>query len=161
LSLCFIFKWAPHHEGILEEWRYSSTHSLTFTLDGGEWLASRPGRFTPRERAPGTHWIRGWVGSGEEKNSQPLPKLKSLIILPRAQHYVTELTWLQIYLLWLLLHEFQNLYTEYHNYWQALIPKLHTSNIQGIRPHLTVTNQNCIHEEEINSRFNSGTVKLC
>jgi hypothetical protein len=23
-------------------------------LDGGEWSASRPGRFTPRERAPGT-----------------------------------------------------------------------------------------------------------
>jgi hypothetical protein len=33
---------------------YSSTH-------GGEWSASRPGRFTPRERTPGTHWI-GWVG---------------------------------------------------------------------------------------------------
>jgi hypothetical protein len=32
-------------------------------VDGGEWLASRPGRFTPRERAPGTHWIGGWVGS--------------------------------------------------------------------------------------------------
>jgi hypothetical protein len=30
---------------------------LTLALDGGEWTASRPGRFTPRERAPGTHWI--------------------------------------------------------------------------------------------------------
>jgi hypothetical protein len=37
-------------------------HSLTSALDGGEWSASRPGRITPRERAPGTHWIRGWVG---------------------------------------------------------------------------------------------------
>jgi hypothetical protein len=37
-------------------------HSLTATLDGGEWSASRPGRFTPRERAPGTHWTGGWVG---------------------------------------------------------------------------------------------------
>jgi hypothetical protein len=46
----------------LGEWRYSSTHSLTSALDGGEWSASRPGRFTPRERALGTHWIRGWVG---------------------------------------------------------------------------------------------------
>jgi hypothetical protein len=36
---------------------YSSTHSLTSSLDGGGWSASRPGRFTPRERAPGTHWI--------------------------------------------------------------------------------------------------------
>jgi hypothetical protein len=24
--------------------------------------ASRTGRFTPRKRAPGTHWIGGWVG---------------------------------------------------------------------------------------------------
>jgi hypothetical protein len=37
-------------------------HSLTLALDGGEWSASRPGHFTPRERAPGTHWIGGWVG---------------------------------------------------------------------------------------------------
>jgi hypothetical protein len=44
------------------KWRHSSTHSLTSALDGGEWSASRPGRFTPRERAPGTHWIGGWVG---------------------------------------------------------------------------------------------------
>jgi len=35
---------------------------LTLSLDGGEWLASRPGRFTPREIALGTHWIGGWVG---------------------------------------------------------------------------------------------------
>jgi hypothetical protein len=35
-------------------WRYSSTHSLASALRGGEWSASRPGRFTPRERAPGT-----------------------------------------------------------------------------------------------------------
>jgi hypothetical protein len=36
---------------------------LTSALDGGEWSASRPCRFTPGERAPGTHWIGGWVGS--------------------------------------------------------------------------------------------------
>jgi len=28
---------------------------LTSALDGGEWSASRPGRFIPRERAPDTH----------------------------------------------------------------------------------------------------------
>jgi hypothetical protein len=61
-SLCS-FNWAPRHEGVLGEWMYSSTHSLTSALDGGEWSASRPGRFTPRERAPGTHWIEGWVCS--------------------------------------------------------------------------------------------------
>jgi hypothetical protein len=28
----------------------------------GEWLASRPGLFTLRERTSGTHWIGGWMG---------------------------------------------------------------------------------------------------
>jgi hypothetical protein len=41
---------------------YNSTHSLTSELDGGEWSALRPGRFTPGGRARGTHWIGGWVG---------------------------------------------------------------------------------------------------
>jgi hypothetical protein len=47
---------------MLGEWRYSSTHSLTSALHGGEWSASRTGRFTPRERTHGTHWIGGRVG---------------------------------------------------------------------------------------------------
>jgi hypothetical protein len=34
---------------------------LTSALAGGEWSSSRPGRFTPEERAPGTHWIGGWM----------------------------------------------------------------------------------------------------
>jgi hypothetical protein len=60
LSMCF--NWAPRHEGVLGEWRYSSTHSLTSALDGGEWSALHPDRFTLRERAPGTHWIGRRVG---------------------------------------------------------------------------------------------------
>jgi hypothetical protein len=35
---------------------------LTSVLAGGEWSASRTGRITPGEKAPGTHWIGGWVG---------------------------------------------------------------------------------------------------
>jgi hypothetical protein len=35
---------------------------LTSALDGGEWSASNPGRFILAERAPGTHWIGGWLG---------------------------------------------------------------------------------------------------
>jgi hypothetical protein len=35
---------------------------LTLTLEKGEWSASRPSRFTTRKRAPGTHWIGGWMG---------------------------------------------------------------------------------------------------
>jgi hypothetical protein len=36
---------------------------LTLALDGGEWSASRPGLFAPRERAPVSHRIGGWMGS--------------------------------------------------------------------------------------------------
>jgi len=61
------------------EWRNSSTYSLTSALGTGEWSALRPGRFTPREKAPVTHGIGGWDGpqslfgrSGEERNFQPL-----------------------------------------------------------------------------------------
>jgi len=35
---------------------------LTSTLDGGEWSASRPGRFTAAVIAHGSRWIGGWVG---------------------------------------------------------------------------------------------------
>jgi hypothetical protein len=35
--------------------------SLTSALVGGEWSALRPCRFTPGERAPGSHWIGGCV----------------------------------------------------------------------------------------------------
>jgi hypothetical protein len=41
---------------------YSSAHSLTSTLGGSDWSALRPGRFTPREKAPATPWVGGWVG---------------------------------------------------------------------------------------------------
>jgi hypothetical protein len=34
---------------------------LTSALDD-EWSGSSPGRFTPEEKAPGTHWIGGWMG---------------------------------------------------------------------------------------------------
>jgi hypothetical protein len=41
---------------------YRSTYFFfTLTLSGGEWSASRPGRFTPGERVTGTHWIGRWV----------------------------------------------------------------------------------------------------
>jgi hypothetical protein len=35
---------------------------LTSAPARGEWLATRPGRFTPGEGALSTHWIGGWVG---------------------------------------------------------------------------------------------------
>jgi len=52
---------------------------LTSALDGGEWSASHPGRFTTRERAPGIHWIGGWVDpravlEAEVKRKIPTPR---------------------------------------------------------------------------------------
>jgi hypothetical protein len=45
--------------GVVEVYLHSF---LTSALDGDERSASRPGRFTPQGKAPGTHWIGGWVG---------------------------------------------------------------------------------------------------
>jgi len=59
LSLCFNL--TPRHEDVLKGGGIAPC-ILTSALDTGEWLTSRPDRFTPRERAPGTQWIRGWVG---------------------------------------------------------------------------------------------------
>jgi len=42
-------------------WESSSIHSLTSALDGGEWSASRPGRFITRQRDRGTRWIGSWI----------------------------------------------------------------------------------------------------
>jgi hypothetical protein len=35
---------------------------LTSAQVGGEWSVSYPGRYTPGDKAPGTHLIGGWVG---------------------------------------------------------------------------------------------------
>jgi hypothetical protein len=97
LSLCFFFNWVPCHEGVLEEWRYSSTHSFTSALDGGEWSASCPGRFISRERAPSTHWIGGWVGpravlDAVVKRKIPSPRLESNPITPIVHPVVSRYT---------------------------------------------------------------------
>jgi hypothetical protein len=64
------------HGGAWGERRYSSYSFSTSALDGGEWSASRPGRaFTPGERAPGTHWTRGWVGPRAGLNTEARGKI--------------------------------------------------------------------------------------
>jgi hypothetical protein len=71
-------------------------HSLASALDGNEWSASRPCRFTPRERAPDTHWIGGWVDTravldAVVKRKTPSPRrdsnLRTPIVQPVAQRY--------------------------------------------------------------------------
>jgi hypothetical protein len=61
---------------------YKSTIFLTSALAGGKWSASRPGHFTPGERAPGTLWTGSWVDSRagldevEKRKFLPLPGLE-------------------------------------------------------------------------------------
>jgi hypothetical protein len=43
------------------EWMYRSKGFLIWALVGGEWSASRLGRFTPGKRAPGTLCVGCWV----------------------------------------------------------------------------------------------------
>jgi hypothetical protein len=45
----------------------------------GQWTASSPGHFNPRERAPGTHWIECWVGPRADLVDM---KKWNLLILP-------------------------------------------------------------------------------
>jgi hypothetical protein len=103
------FNWAPRHWGVLGEWRYSSTHSLTSALDGDEWSASRPGRFTRKEGAPDTHGIGDWVGPRAVldvvvKRKIPSPRRQSnhrtSIVQPVAQRYTDwAITYNKLYLI--------------------------------------------------------------
>jgi hypothetical protein len=77
------------HKGPEEEHMYSSTLSLTSTLDEAEWSMPCPGWLTLEAR-PGTHCMGGWVGSRaflsghgklrpppgfDARTVQPVPKL--------------------------------------------------------------------------------------
>jgi hypothetical protein len=50
---------------------------LTLALDGGEWSASHPGRFTPREIIPFSLRIGGWKGPSDYLDD--VKKRKSLV----------------------------------------------------------------------------------
>jgi hypothetical protein len=49
---------------------------LTSALAGGEWSASRPGCFTPGQKAPDTYWIGGWVDDVEKRKFLTLQGLE-------------------------------------------------------------------------------------
>jgi len=85
--------WARRHGGVLGEWWYYPTHSLTSALDGGEWSASRPGRFTPPGRHPGMHWVGGWWAPQpvsmrwRREKCLPLPGMQARSSSPWPSHY--------------------------------------------------------------------------
>jgi hypothetical protein len=115
LSPCL--NWAPRHEGVLGEWRYSFTHSWRrFQMEVSGQLHTPP--LYPQGKSPwyplerrlgGPH---SWPGrGGEEKNSKPLPGFEPLVIQPVAQSYTTELSWI---LLWYCI--FQSFFRELRLY---------------------------------------------
>jgi hypothetical protein len=61
------------------EWTYRSTFFLTLELAGGEWSASRPGLFTPGERAHGTHWIGSLVDPSASVDDVEKRKFSTLL----------------------------------------------------------------------------------
>jgi hypothetical protein len=58
------------------KWRNRSKHLIS-ALGWGEQSGSSFSRFDPRERAPGTHWVRGEMGPKPQSpsRSQPVPLL--------------------------------------------------------------------------------------
>jgi hypothetical protein len=70
------------------EWKYSSTSALV----GGEWSASRLGRFTPEEEALYTPFVGGWMNP--TGGLEAVPKRKKIPApagnrIPVVQHIVT------------------------------------------------------------------------
>jgi hypothetical protein len=71
---------------------------FTSALDRGEWLTTRPGRFTFLERAHCTHWIGGWVGPRagldvvEKRKIMPLPGIEPRQSSPYPVAMPTELS---------------------------------------------------------------------
>jgi hypothetical protein len=43
------------------KWMYKLHTLLDLAVDGGEWSASGTSYFIPRETAPSTHWIGGYM----------------------------------------------------------------------------------------------------
>jgi hypothetical protein len=96
LSLCLSNK-EPGHK---DAWGSGSITPpfLTSGLDGGEWLDSRPCRFSPEERGPGTRWIgrnEPWSRSErceEDRNNLPLSGIETLH--PLAIPTAVQCTWM-------------------------------------------------------------------
>jgi hypothetical protein len=70
-----------------------------WALDEGEWSASRPARFTPRERAPDTHWIAGWVSTRAGLDTVVKRKIPSPCrdLNPRSSNSIVSYTCTRVY----------------------------------------------------------------
>jgi hypothetical protein len=71
--------------------------------EGGKWSASRSGRFTPRERDHGTHWIGSWVGPRAALDTVVKRKIPGLFLTGRTN--------MEFYVLYLATTYYCNLIT--------------------------------------------------
>jgi hypothetical protein len=69
--------------------------SLTSTLNRGEWSPSHPSHFSPGDRAPGMHWIEGWMDPMEKKKNSPhcqelnpIPELWPIVISSELSQFL-------------------------------------------------------------------------
>jgi hypothetical protein len=93
-SLCL-----TEHRAMKTYWGlgYSATHSLTSALEGGEWSASRPARFTLRNPPPRINYTGGRVGSragldAVVKRKIPSPRQESNPRTPNVQPVASRYT---------------------------------------------------------------------
>jgi hypothetical protein len=76
---------------------------MILALDGGEWSPLRPGHFTPRDRAPSTHWIGGWVDlkasldAVECRKKSVAPARSLTLVTQPVACYCTDLAILAVY----------------------------------------------------------------
>jgi hypothetical protein len=119
------FNWAPCHEGVLgsggiaphihdlgtgRRWAVSFTPWTFYTQGKNPWY--------PLDRRLGGPQSQSGCG-GEEKNSQPLPRLEPSIIQPIAQCYTTQLFQLPK---WIAVKE---IYTDWYSYDKVRHTKFH------------------------------------
>jgi hypothetical protein len=74
LSLCF--NWAPLHEGVLGSGVIAQR--IPDLRARWRWVVSfTPRPLYPRERAPGIHWVAGWVGTTADLDARARRKIPS------------------------------------------------------------------------------------
>jgi len=82
------------HHAIRTYWAVGVQRHLDSALYGGEWLVSRPDRYTPK-KGPGTHWIGGpqsrYGPCSEEKTRLPLSAIEPQSSNPQTVPLLTDL----------------------------------------------------------------------
>jgi hypothetical protein len=107
---------------------------LSLCIRWGEWSTSRPGRFSPEERTPGTHCTGGWVGHRAGLDTEARGKifrvcrgsnLDRLVVQPVARHYTDWATGLTYFI-----NKLYKFCLEFHVQWNKCCSKYYCCSIQ-------------------------------